>query len=82
MGKIRIMVEKSYKKISQNLISDLKGKEKEVILRRYGLEGIKRETLQSIGNSFEITRERVRQIQVSAEKKIKERLGEYKEVFE
>lgn len=76
------MVEKKYKKICQDLISELKGKEKEVIIRRFGLEGKKKETLQSIGDSFGITRERVRQIQVLAEKKIKTKLTKYQKVFE
>jgi hypothetical protein len=76
------MVEKNYKKIAQDLISELQGKEREVIVRRFGLEGRKRETLQSIGDSFGITRERVRQIQVSATRKIKPKLEKYKSVFE
>jgi hypothetical protein len=76
------MVEKNYKKIAQDLISELQGKEREVIVRRFGLEGRKRETLQSIGDSFGVTRERVRQIQVSATKKIEPRLGKYQSVFE
>jgi DNA-directed RNA polymerase sigma subunit (sigma70/sigma32) len=76
------MVEKNYKKIAQDLISELQGKEREVIVRRFGLEGRKRETLQSIGDSFGITRERVRQIQVSATKKIEPKLERYKIVFE
>lgn len=76
------MSKKDYKKICQNLISELREREKEVILRRFGLEGKTPETLQSIGDSFGITRERVRQIQVAAEKKIKPKLKNYEDLFE
>lgn len=71
-----------YKKICQNLILDLKEREREVILRRFGLESKEKETLQSIGDSFGITRERVRQIQVSAERKIKPRLRAYNDILD
>jgi hypothetical protein len=75
-------MEKGYKKICENLISDLKEREREVILRRFGLEGRKKETLQSIGNSFGITRERVRQIENAALNKIRPKLEKYRKVFE
>jgi len=76
------MVEKSYKKICKDLVSDLGKREKEVILRRFGLEGRKNETLQLIGNSFGITRERVRQIENVALNKIKPKLEKYRMEFE
>ena len=72
----------NYQKICQDLISDLKEREKEVILRRFGLEGKERETLQSIGDSFGITRERVRQIEEVALNKIKTKVKNYRKVFE
>lgn len=75
------MVEKDYKKISQDLISGLGKREREVLIRRYGLFGKKSETLQSIGDSFGVTRERVRQIQSFAEKKAKEKIEKYKVIF-
>jgi hypothetical protein len=72
---------KGYKKICQDLISGLKEREREVILRRFGLGGRKRETLQSIGNDLGITRERVRQIEEVALKKIKPKLKDYRRLF-
>lgn len=51
--------------IHQSFLSVLTGlteKERAVISRRIGLNG-ERETLQSIGESYAITRERVRQIE-------------------
>jgi len=76
------MMEKGYKKICKDLISNLKDREKEVIVRRFGLEGKEKETLQSIGESFGITRERVRQIENVALNKIKTKLEKYRKVFE
>jgi hypothetical protein len=76
------MMEKGYKKICKDLISDLKDREREVIVRRFGLEGKEKETLQSIGDSFGITRERVRQIENAAINKIRPKLKKYRNVFE
>jgi len=39
----------------------------DVIIRRYGLRGGDRETLEEIGQLYEVTRERIRQIQVKNE---------------
>jgi hypothetical protein len=76
------MSEKGYKKICKDLVSVLKEREKEIILRRFGLEGRKKETLQSIGDSFGITRERVRQIENVALNKIRLKLEKYRKFFE
>jgi len=68
-------------KICQNLLKNLPSKQKEVIVRRFGLEGDhqQRETLESIGQSFKITRERVRQIESDGLSKIKPRLKDYQD---
>lgn len=75
-------MEKGYKKVCKDLVSDLKDREREVIVRRFGLEGKEKETLQSIGDSFGITRERVRQIENVALNKIRPKLEKYRKVFE
>ncbi len=54
-----------------DLLRNLKDLEKEVVFKRYGLNGQKNYTLEQIGKEHEITRERVRQIQNAAIKKIK-----------
>ena len=72
----------NYSKICSDLISGLKEREKEVISRRFALNGLKRETLESIGEDFGITRERVRQIQKVAIEKMKPKLNQYQEVFQ
>ncbi len=48
------------------LKTSLSGRYQEVIRCRYGLDGATPETLQSIGNKYGITRERVRQIEALA----------------
>lgn len=74
----------SYPKICQDLIRDLPSKQKEVVLRRFGLESAQaeRETLESIGKSFGITRERVRQIEASSLKEMEPKLKKYRPVFQ
>ncbi len=71
-----------YLKICSELLSNLKKREKEILSRRFGLGGQTKETLESIGNSFGLSRERIRQIEVSAIKKVKSHTKEYKKVFE
>jgi hypothetical protein len=75
------MEAKNLKKICQDLISDLPSRQKEIILRRFGFKGKERETLESIGKGFGITRERVRQIQEDAFERMKRKIGKYKKVF-
>lgn len=47
-------------------LGSLKEREQVVLSRRYGLGGLQKETLESIGKDFGITRERVRQIEKKA----------------
>ena len=46
-----------------NLVKSIPVRNKDVVLRRFGLKNGKKETLESIGKSYGITRERVRQIE-------------------
>lgn len=46
-----------------NLIKSLSSRNRDIISRRFGLKNGRKETLESIGKSYEITRERVRQIE-------------------
>jgi len=50
----------------QTLLEVLNQREQEVIARRHGLQGKKKETLEAIGSSFHVTRERIRQIENTA----------------
>lgn len=56
----------NYSKVCLSLLGRLPDRQKEVLSNRFGLEGQESETLQEIGNSFGITRERVRQIEKEA----------------
>lgn len=71
----------NYEKISQDLIAELAQKQREIIVRRFGLEKGCRETLESIGRSYNICRERVRQIEKSSLDKMRKKASAYKEVF-
>lgn len=57
-----------------NLISDLKPRQKEVLNGRFGLVDGEKKTLASLGEEYGITRERVRQIEEEALKMAQERL--------
>lgn len=55
-----------------SIFSVLNKKEKEIIKKRFGFDGEEKKTLQSVGQEIRLTRERVRQIQKMALKKIKD----------
>lgn len=64
-----------WQKIKKDLLKGLPEREKNVLERRFGLKNKEKETLESIGKSYGICRERVRQIEERSlseiEKKIK-----------
>ena len=52
------------------LLNMLTGRERQVVLLRYGLLGKQRMTLEQIGDQFHLTRERIRQIEAKAIRKL------------
>jgi len=54
-----------------NWLMELDDKQREVIVRRFGLHGYERATLEEVGNELGVTRERVRQIQMDALKRLR-----------
>lgn len=50
----------------EGLLGELTDNQQEVIARRFGLHGFEKATLEEVGKEIELTRERVRQIQVEA----------------
>lgn len=52
--------------IVENLLLLLSDKEKQVIVKRFNLDGSRRHTLEEVGREFAVTRERVRQIEKNA----------------
>jgi len=57
--------------IVETLLKYLTSREKDVMRRRFGLSGNKKETLEKIGDSYKVTRERIRQIENIGIKKLK-----------
>ncbi len=62
----------NYSKICLDFLENLPQKQKEVLSRRFGLEGSQRKTLEKIGEEFNLTRERIRQIESNGLAKIRE----------
>ena len=75
-----IMANINYQQICGELLSLLPSKQREVIERRFGLKTGKRETLEAIGKSHAICRERVRQIEKAGLAKMKKKISGYKEI--
>ena len=69
--------------VVNGLFSDLLDREKDILTRRFGLNGDNHETLEKIGKLHKLTRERVRQIENASIKKIKrlDNLDEYLQVL-
>ncbi|MDX9893034.1 MAG: sigma factor-like helix-turn-helix DNA-binding protein [Patescibacteria group bacterium] len=53
-----------------NLLKNLSTKESDILSRRFGLMGKDKETLEQIGKYYDITRERIRQIETATVKKL------------
>ena len=53
------------------LLNDLKEREKQVIILRFGLEDGHPRTLEEVGKEFNVTRERIRQIEAKALRKLR-----------
>ena len=56
-------------------LNELNTKQREVLARRFGLLGYEPSTLEDVGAEIGLTRERVRQIQVEALKRLRDLLG-------
>lgn len=55
----------------ESLLGDLKERERQVIVLRFGLEDGHPRTLEEVGKEFNVTRERIRQIEAKALRKLK-----------
>lgn len=55
-------------------LDELDSRQRQVICRRFGLEGFERQTLEEVGEAVGLTRERVRQIQLLALKELRRSL--------
>ncbi|MBQ7760721.1 MAG: RNA polymerase sigma factor RpoD [Clostridia bacterium] len=59
------------KKVIEEVLDTLTDREKKVIKLRYGLDGDAPHTLEQVGKEFNITRERIRQIEAKALRKLR-----------
>jgi RNA polymerase sigma factor (sigma-70 family) len=68
-------IEKTDKSLLSNKIKEilntLKPKEKEILTLRYGLDGGGKKTLSEVASIFDVTRERIRQMEAKAHEKIR-----------
>lgn len=67
---VESVISKDLKENLNKILSTLSSREKDVLELRFGLKGQKPSTLQEIGNKYNLTRERIRQIESKALKKI------------
>jgi RNA polymerase nonessential primary-like sigma factor len=58
-------------------LGELTEKQREVVTRRFGLRGHESSTLEEVGREIGLTRERVRQIQVEALKRLRDILEQH-----
>ena len=69
---VALLQDDDVKENIENWIGQLTEKQCEVVTRRFGLHGYDVSTLEEVGNSIGVTRERVRQIQIEALRKLRE----------
>ncbi|HVO11517.1 MAG TPA: RNA polymerase sigma factor RpoD/SigA [Vicinamibacteria bacterium] len=65
------MIRTSFERRIQSMVDDLDAKEREVIKMRFGLDGEEPKTLQEIGETMGLSRERIRQIESRAKEKLR-----------
>lgn len=73
-----IAEEAELRNIINEVLSTLTDKEQKILMMRFGLNGSEPHTLESIGQKFNITRERIRQIQEKALRKIRQPSSSHK----
>jgi len=61
---------RSPEELAETLIQDLDDRSRDILIRRYGLRGHVSETLEQIAEGYDVTRERIRQLESKALKKL------------
>lgn len=62
--------QRALRKILENLMGELSGREQEILKARYGFEDGVEKTLEEVGQTFGVTREGIRQIEAKALRKL------------
>jgi RNA polymerase primary sigma factor len=68
---VESLARKRFVEGARDLLSTLSEREAEVLRMRFGLDGGAERTLAEIGESFDLTRERIRQIESQALRKLR-----------
>jgi RNA polymerase primary sigma factor len=68
---IKKLTEECNKEIVESVLSTLTKREADVLRRRFGIETGEPQTLEEIGQSYGVTRERIRQIETKAMRKMR-----------
>lgn len=72
-----MLTDEDFRMHIESLLDQLTENQQEVIARRFGLRGFEKATLEEVGKEIDLTRERVRQIQVEALKSLRVLLERY-----
>src|SRR5439155_653130 len=76
MKGVEQLEEKTNNALVHEMIGTLDAREQAILRQRFGLDGDDRKTLEKIGEQFGVTRERIRQIEEIALRKLRKRIQE------
>ena len=75
------LVDDSLEATMREVLETLTDREKEILRMRFGMDGEEEHTLTDVGDKFGLSRERIRQLQVQALRKLREARGGILEDF-
>ena len=69
---LSVLLKKRDRHLLASFLNRLDRRQRYIIIRRFGLDGAKPQTLEAIGQTFDLTRERIRQLELVALQSLKE----------